>query len=312
MRDALLACVLVLVASGCGGPSSDGSSDDHAAAGSTDKPGAASAPDAGDGSPALPRVRAAPRSNRYVQLGVTEAGFDPAGGRASHGVRQYTIGLRGVGRAGANDFVLEFQPFVFAQNDRGCISRPIPDAAWLSRPFGPTAVFSIGKTVEGQLAFLVPEDTRRIRVLIAPTGGGALIVPAGEDFEPSWPTPIQTIEDGTTLRVLVLPAPETLPVLSPPATGTERVVLDFVVENLMLEQGIEFATSQQLRLVAPTGGFIQAAAATKEIGCRLDDGDVIPPGHVRRFMVAYEMPAGAPRRLQYRGFEVDEISVDVE
>jgi hypothetical protein len=59
------------------------------------------------------------------------------------------------------------------------------------------------------------------------------------------------------------------------------------------------------------GNFIQPAAATGELGCRLDDLDVVPPGHVRRLMAAYDVPAGTSMRLQYRGFEVDEISVDL-
>jgi hypothetical protein len=61
----------------------------------------------------------------------------------------------------------------------------------------------------------------------------------------------------------------------------------------------------------PAGKFIQPAESTKELGCRLDDLDVVPPGQVRRLMVAYDVPAGAPKRLQYRGFAVDEVTVDL-
>lgn len=61
-----------------------------------------------------------------------------------------------------------------------------------------------------------------------------------------------------------------------------------------------------------SGTFVQPSALTKQIGCRLDDGDVIPPGHSRRFQAVYDMPAGESRRLQYRGFEVDETTVDLE
>jgi hypothetical protein len=245
-------------------------------------------------------------------MAVTEAGFDPAGPAAPPGLRYYTVGLRGIGRSRSNEFGLEFQPFVFAQNDRGCISRPLPDAPWLRHPFGRTAVFSVAKPTEGQLAFLVPDDTQRIRVLIAPASGDGLVVPAGEDFTPSWPAPVHTIEDGSTLRVLVLPNPAPSAALAPPAAGREHVVLDFVIENLKSTQGIDFQTSQQLRLAGPAGAFVQPSALTQQFGCRLDDGDVIPPGHLRRFLLVYEMPSGAPRRLQYRGFEVDEANVDLE
>jgi hypothetical protein len=261
--------------------------------------------------PGLPAVSGTMGQSRYLKLAVVEAGFDPAAPPAPPGSGYYTVGLRGMGRARGNDFVLETGQFVFAQNERGCIARPVQDAAWLKRPMGETPVFRFSEQTAGQITFLVPDDSLRIRVLIAPAGDGGLVVPAGEDFTPTWSAPTHTIEDGSTLRVLVLPAPEKPPVLASSNAGREPVVLDFVIENLSSDQGIEFTTSQQLRLVDPTGSFLQPSSLTQQIGCRLDDGDVIPPGHVRRFMVAYEMPAGAPRRLQYRGFEVDEITVDL-
>jgi hypothetical protein len=90
-----------------------------------------------------------------------------------------------------------------------------------------------------------------------------------------------------------------------------RVVLDFVIENMKSTHGIEFTTSQQLRLMDPQGKFIQLDDSTRALGCRMEDGDVVPPGQSRRFMAAYDLPAGAPLRLQYRGFEVDETTVDL-
>ena len=312
MARALLFCAFAVLACGCGGPSPDKGQETSAAPEPASAEPTLPASTAGSGSTTdLSPLSGPPRSNKYLQMAVNEAGFDPAGGSAPPGLRYYTIGLRGIGRARGNDFVLEFQRFVFAQNERGCISRPVTNTTWLKHPFGETALFTAANPTEGQLAFLVPDDTERVRVLIAPAGDGALVVPAGEDFTPAWPTPIQTIEDGSTLRVLVLPSPTRSASLPPPAAGRELVVLDFVIENLKSTQGVEFTTSQQLRLIDQAGAFVQPSALTKQIGCRLDDGDVIPPGHARRFMVIYDMPAGAPRRLQYRGFEVDEVSVDL-
>lgn len=312
MRRVLLLCVLPALVLGCSGPTPDESQQTPAAADPDADPAIPVDPEANNESTAaLPTVSGALGQNRYVKLAAFEAGFDSAAPVAPVGLGYYTVGLRGMGRARGNDFVLQTQQFVFAQNERGCIARPVQDAAWVNRPIGETPMFRYSEPTEGQLTFLVPDDSQRIRVLIAPSGEGALIVPAGEKFTPTWPAPVQTIEDGSTLRVLVLPAPEKLPVLPPSAAGREQVVMDFVIENLSTEQGIEFTTSQQLRLVDQSGKFVQPSTATRQIGCRLDDGDVIPPGHVRRFMVAYDMPAGAPKRLQYRGFEVDEVSVDL-
>jgi hypothetical protein len=37
-----------------------------------------------------------------------------------------------------------------------------------------------------------------------------------------------------------------------------------------------------------------------------------PPGQSWHFQAAYDIPAGMPKRLQYRGFEVNEMGVDLE
>jgi hypothetical protein len=161
------------------------------------------------------------------------------------------------------------------------------------------------------MAFALPQDTQRVRVLIAPAGDGALIVPVGEEFTPAWPEPVKKLEDGSTLRVLVFPVTSQNPQLPSPPKGREHVVLDFAIENLRDDQGIEFTTSQQLRMIEPSGAFILPSSLTQQIGCRLDDGDVIPPRHQRRFLVVYEVPVGIPKRLQYRGFEIDEAIVDL-
>jgi hypothetical protein len=241
---------------------------------------------------------------------VTGSGFDPAAPAAPPGQRYYTVALSGVGRT-RSDVGIEVQRFVFAQDERGCMSQPAADAPWLENPLGDTPVFTAGQPTEGQIAFAMPDDSTRLRVLVAPAEIESLAVPAGEDFTPSWPAPVSTIEDGTTLRVLVLPRNDPPAGIPPPAAGRMRVVLDFVIENMKSTQGIEFTTSQQLRLIDPQGKFVQFDAATNALGCRLEDGGVIPPSQARRFMAAYEMPAGAPLRLQYRGFEVDETTVDL-
>lgn len=305
-------CVIAAFSCACGGPAPDQSEAGSSTAGST--PAESTPPE----SPVESEIDSSlslsgpPRRNRYVQLEVTRAGFDSAAPAAPPGLRYFTVELSGIGVSRKADFALEIQPFVFAQNERGCIARPLPDAPWLKRPFDEVAVFTPAKPTEGQLAFLVPDDTQNIRILIAPAEGPGLSVPAGDDFSPAWPAPAQVIEDGSTLRVLVLPSPAPIDALPAPPAGREHVVLDIVIENLKSTQGIEFTTSQQLRLVDPSGAFVQPAVLTNQIGCRLEDGDVVPPGHARRLMAVYDMPAGAPRRLQYRGFEVDETSVDLE
>jgi len=301
--------ISIVVTASCSNQDKDGSTGNGDQQGSQHSDPTIDSPTAADAA-AADTGSGPPRQNSLLRLKVTGSGFDSAAPAAPPGQRYYTVALRGVGRS-RSDVGIDVQRFVFAQDERGCISQPVADAPWLKNPLGATAVFTAERPTEGQIAFAVPDDSRHLRVLIAPAEIESLAVPAGEDFTPSWPAPVSTIEDGTTLRVLVLPRGETSAANPPPAAGRMRVVLDFVIENLKSTQGIEFTTSQQLRLVDPQGTFVQLDASTKELGCRLEDGDVIPPGQARRFVASYDLPAGAPVRLQYRGFEVEEASVDL-
>jgi transglutaminase-like putative cysteine protease len=295
--------LLLAIASGCGDSSRDADQPAAGASAATDEqPAPSETPQT---------ISGTERQNGILRLAVTEAHFEPNAPDAPPGMRYYTIGLRGMSRS-QNDVAIDTQSVVFAQNERGCLSRPEENASWLKRPFGPTATFTASGPTEGQLAFLVPDDTRQVRVLLAPAGGNGLAVPAGDDFLPSGPVSESTIVDGSALRVIILPRAERPDSLPLPAEGRQQVILDFVIENLQTSQGIEFTTSQQLRLVDPAGAFVQPSALTQQLGCRLDDGDPIPPGQVRRFQVVYELPEDAPLRLHYRGFEIDEAYVDLK
>jgi hypothetical protein len=259
-----------------------------------------------------PALIGAPRQNELLQLGVSEAGDGPAGRSAPPGLRYYTVGLRGVSRSPTDIVDVLFSQYVFLQTDRGCVAQPERNVSELTRPFGDVGSFLPTSPNEGQLAFLVPDDTKNVRVLVVPARGGDIVLPTGADFTPSWPSPTQTIQDGTTLRVQVLPTPARPATLPAPAAGRDQVLLDVVVENLKATQGIEFQGTQQLRLVDPAGTFIQPSPLSNQMACRLGDTGVIPGGHARRFTLVYDVPAGAPRRLQYRGFEKDETLVDLK
>jgi hypothetical protein len=317
MKAAWLLWVPVLLSAGCGGSSSGEGVTTASAAGS-----AASSDQASNSKTAgkLPKVSGSPRENDILRLQVTEAGFFPASRPASPGRRYYTVALSGTSRSASgqllggskgDDVMIDARKFVFAQNERGCLAQPEFDVTGVPNLFGDSMTFSPSKASEGRLTFLVPDDTEHVRVLIAPAGTDGLEVPAGADFTPAWPTPVHTIDDGSTMRILVLPNAAVPPALPPPAAGREYVVLDVVVQNLNKGQGIEFQPSQQLRLMDPGGKFVMASAATQQIGCHMNDGEVIPPAQARRLVAVYEMPAGVARRLHYRGFEKEEAIVAI-
>ena len=319
-------CAATVLMSGCGGANnagSDAATQSANAASSAAQPGPGAQPATTPPGQAilLEKLTGNVRENGILRLELTEAGFFSPAIPAPPGLRYYAMGLRGTSRSdgpallGASkgdDLLLDVTRFVFAQNERGCISKPARGVAGLGRPIGDSITFPPKGHAEGQLAFLVPGDSTRVRLLIAPGGGDGLAVPVGADFTPSWPTPLQTIEDGTTMRVHVLPIPQTPAGLPPPASGREYVVVDVAIQNLKPDQGIEFQTSQQLRLAGAGNSFIQLSpAATSQVGCRLDDGDVIPPGHVRRLIAVFEVPPGADHRLHYRGFEKEDAFVNL-
>ncbi len=261
--------------------------------------------------PAAPPLVGPAQQNELVHLGISEAGFGPASRQAPAGLRYYTIGLRGSSRSPGDIIDLPMGQSVFLQNDRGCVSQPAREVTDVPRPFGDTARFPPTGQNEGQVAFLVPDDTKNVRVLISPTRGGGLVLSTGAAFTPSWPAPINTIQDGTTLRVLVLPMPARPASLPAPASGRAQVVLDLVIENLKSSQGIDFQTTMQLRLMDPNGVFIQPSALTDQLACTMGNTGVVPAGQARRFVVVYDVPAGMPIKLQYRGFEQDEAIVEI-
>lgn len=263
-----------------------------------------------------PPLIGAVQENELMQLGLSEAGFGPPGREAPAGQRYYTVGLRGVSRSPTDIVELPFSQIVFLQTDRGCVSQPERDSTELTRPFGDYGAFIPTAPNEGQVTFLVPDDTQAVRLLIVPLLGSRLELPTDPDFRPSWPAPVQTIEDGSTMRILVLPTPARPAALPPPEPGREQVLLDVVVENLVPSQGIEFQGRQQLRLMDPAGSFIQplplAGPLAGQLACALGEMDVVPGGHARRFTAVYDVPAGMPLKLQYRGFEVNEVTVEIE
>jgi hypothetical protein len=320
---ALLVCALSFAAA-CGGSTSDPAAagnepaDPSAAPAIAESGAGAESPASSGQTDGPPAVAGPQRENDILQLQVIEAGFWPAY-PAPAGRRYYTVGLRGrsksagptlLGGSKGDEALIDVRRFVYAQNDRGCVTRPELEVAGVDRLAGNSMTFPPSGHADVRLAFLVPADTERVRVLIA-SADMALAVPAGPDFTPSHPTPVAVIEDGSVMRIHVLPMVQASPDLPTPEAGRERVILDVAVENLSSTQGIEFQTSQQLRLMDANGRFVQMSGHTLQLGCRLDDGDVVPPGQTRRLQAIYDLPAGSPRKLHYRGFEKEEAVVDL-
>jgi hypothetical protein len=258
--------------------------------------------------PSAPPAALGPtRHNELLQLAVTQAGPAPSGITAPPGMRAFVVGLRGTSRSPKDIVDVPFLQFVYAQNEQGCLARPEAAPAGLPRAFEEIGSFPPTGANEGQLLFFVPAESKALRVLLRSAKGAPIDLPAPADFKPSWPSPTQSIADGATLRLHLLPTPA-WPAGSAGPNAARRLV-DVVVENLNPSKGIELQ-AVQLRLVKEDGSFVEPSPSSADLPCHLIPDIVIPPASARRFALVYDVGPDEKVRMNYRGFELDETTVD--
>jgi hypothetical protein len=213
------------------------------------------------------------------------------------------VGVKGISRKEAIADI-PFGEWGFLQTDQGCIARPENRAEGVSRPLSPMGRFPPFAPSEGQLAFVVPADSKSATLMLrVREPGGSLDLPVVGNAKPAWPSPESTITDGDVLKVHRLPG-TAVPFGVPPASsGAERIALDLVVENLRAGDGIDLQLDQQFRLVTPDGKRIAPSGDSAQAPCSLT-GDVVPAGSSRRFTLVYDVPPGQPLQFEYRGFNV--------
>jgi hypothetical protein len=164
---------------------------------------------------------------------------------------------------------------------------------------------------EGQLAFVVPADSKSATLMLrVREPGGSLDLPVVGNAKPAWPSPESTITDGDVLKVHRLPGTAVPAGLPAASSGSERVALDLVVENLRAGDGVELQLDQQFRLVTPDGKRIAPSGDSAHAPCSLT-GDVVPAATSRRFTLVYDVPPGQPLQFEYRGFNVKSEMVKV-
>ena len=240
-------------------------------------------------------------ANILVDVAVTGASWSDAPSPES-GMRTLIVGLRGISRQNAI-VAVPFGKYAFLQTEQGCLAEPDPRATGLTRQLAPVGQFPPFVPSEGQLAFTVPADTTAAALLVRLPRGGPIDLAVMGTVRPAWPSPEATIQDGDVLRVLKLPGTEVPPGLPAAPSGSERVALDLVVENLRPGAGIELQLKQQFRLVGPDGTRYQPSKDSAHAPCRLT-GNVVPAASARRFTLIFDVPPGQPLQLEYRGFKV--------
>jgi hypothetical protein len=241
------------------------------------------------------------RANEFVDLALTGAAWSSAS-TSEPGTRAFVLGLRGISRQNAIVDV-PFEEFGFLQTDQGCLVQPDAKAQGLTRQLAPTGRFLPFVPSEGQLAFPVPAGSNPIAFLLRLQQGGPIDMPLKAGAKPQWPAPEATITDGDVLRVLKLPGTTVPPGIPPAPSGSERVAIDLVVENMRSNAGIDIQAQQQLRLVTPDGQRHEPAADSAKAPCSLGSA-VVPAGASRRFTMVYDVPPGQALQFEYRGFNV--------
>ncbi len=244
----------------------------------------------------------ASRSNSAVDLAVT--GVNWSNGPADRpGTRTLVVSLKGISRQEAIADI-PFGEFGFLQTEQGCMAAPERKSDSEARSLSPMGRFPPFAPSEGQLAFVVPADSKGATLLLRVRDrAGSLDLPVIGNAKPSWPAPEATVTDGDVLKVHRLPG-IAVPAGVPPApSGSERIALDLVVENLRPSDGIDLQLGQQFRLVTPDGKRIEPEGDSARAPCSLT-GDVVPAGSSRRFTLVYDVPPGQPLQFEYRGFNV--------
>jgi hypothetical protein len=249
------------------------------------------------------------RSNSAVDLAVTGANWsDGPAGRP--GTRTLIVSVKGISRKEAIADI-PFGEWGFLQTEQGCMARPENKLDSIARPLSPMGRFPPFAPSEGQLAFVVPADSKSATLMLrVREPGGSLDLPVVGNAKPSWTSPETTITDGDVLKVHRLPGTAVPAGVPPASSGSERIALDLVVENLRPADGIELQLDQQFRLVTPDGKRIAPSGDSAHAPCSLT-GDVVPAASSRRFTLVYDVPPGQPLQFEYRGFNVKSELVKV-
>ncbi|MCX6545285.1 MAG: hypothetical protein NTV05_12855 [Acidobacteria bacterium] len=248
------------------------------------------------------------RANTLVDLALAGVSWADAPPSAA-GMRTLIVGLRGISRQNAIVDV-PFGGYAFLQTEQGCLAEPDQRATGLTRQLAPIGRFLPFVPSEGQLAFLVPADTKAAALLVRLRQGGPIDLAVMGAVKPAWPSPEATITDGDVLRVLKLPGTAVPPGLPAARSGSERIALDLVVENLRSGAGIDLQLNQQFRLVGPDDKRYTPSSDSAHAPCRMT-GNVVPAGSSRRFTLVFDVPPGEPLQFEYRGFNVKSELVKV-
>lgn len=219
-----------------------------------------------------------------------------------------------VGKSEGGLVQVELENYAYLRDARDGTFAPTKN---LSVPgeFKGTVQFLPGTLQRGSLAFSVPAQHGALALVINLPGYSPLelslpntaTVAGGSSAAAAPPPVLFTISDGETLDVQIHGLSATTNLGNVQAEeGKRYVVLDLTLV-CKVDQGIEFQTGQQLKLLDGEQEILADASATEKLPQPLSEDSVVPAHGRGRFQVAYQVPVTTRNLvLYYRGFNREE------
>jgi hypothetical protein len=233
------------------------------------------------------------------------------GNMAAPGGDMYAVVQLGcTGKSEGSLVQVELENYAYLRDPQGTTFTPAKEVSAPGQ-FKGTVQFLPGTLQRGVLIFAVPAQHGALTLVVNLPGYPALELnlpntSTGGAAASQAPV-LFTIADGDTLDVQVhgMRAASSLGDVQPEA-GKRFLVLDVSLVN-KVDQGIEFQTDEQLKLLNGEEEIRADAAAMEKLAHPLVENSVVPAHGRGRFEVAYQAPTGAPSLvLYYRGFNREE------
>jgi len=269
------------------------------------------------GKPPAPAVAiAGPMANDVLEVsayGVQE--LARVGDSSAPAGQKYAVVQLGcTGKAEGSLVRVELENYASLRDPQGFSFTPAKDASAPGQ-FKGMVQFLPQTPQRGALVFQVPEQHGALTLVLTIPGnaplelnlpntatGGAASAAAAKP-----PAVLFTIPDGDTLDVQVHGVSVAANLGSAqPEEGKRFLMLDLSLVN-KADQGIEFQTGEQLKLLNGEEEIVADASSMEQLPHPLKENSVVPAHGRGRFEVAYQVPTGAGKLvLYYRGFNREE------
>jgi hypothetical protein len=264
--------------------------------------------------PAAAAAIAGPVRNDVLEVsayGVQE--MASLAGQSAPGSDKYAVVQLGcTGKAQGSLVQVEMEKYAYLRDVEGTTYNAAKDASAPGQ-FKGTVQFLPETAQRGSLVFQVPAQHSALTLVLTLPGYAPLelnlpnTATGGGGAAASPPPVLFTISDGETLDVQTHGV-RTAPNLgeAKPEEGKRFVVLDLSLVN-KVDQGIEFQTGEQLKLLNGEQEILADTAATEKLPHPLSENSVVPAHGRGRFEAAYQVPTGVTKLvLYYRGFNREE------